>query len=116
MKTRWRAGLLLILAVLPLQAQRGGGFRAPGYFGLPTPASYDGRFNFARLTYARYPGWSYDWPEMEENLAQILNSISSIRPRFDRNNIVRPDDPELFKFPVAYLSEPGYWYPTDEEA
>lgn len=26
------------------------------------------------------------------------------------------DDPELMKFPIAYLSEPGYWYPNDSEA
>jgi hypothetical protein len=26
------------------------------------------------------------------------------------------DDPELMKFPIAYLSEPGYWYPSDSEA
>ena len=26
------------------------------------------------------------------------------------------DDPELLKFPVAYLSEPGYWFPSDSEA
>ena len=26
------------------------------------------------------------------------------------------DDPELMKFPLAYLSEPGYWYPSDSEA
>jgi hypothetical protein len=26
------------------------------------------------------------------------------------------DDPELFKHPVAYLSEPGYWFPSESEA
>jgi hypothetical protein len=26
------------------------------------------------------------------------------------------DDPELMKFPIAYLSEPGYWFPTEAEA
>ena len=25
-------------------------------------------------------------------------------------------DPELLKFPIAYLSEPGYWYPSEREA
>ena len=24
-------------------------------------------------------------------------------------------DPELFKFPVAYLVEPGYWYMSDSD-
>jgi hypothetical protein len=26
------------------------------------------------------------------------------------------DDPALLKYPVAYLSEPGYWIPNDREA
>jgi hypothetical protein len=26
------------------------------------------------------------------------------------------DDPELFKHPIAYLSEPGYWHPSQSEA
>jgi hypothetical protein len=25
------------------------------------------------------------------------------------------DDPELFKYPVAYMAEPGFWRPTDSE-
>jgi hypothetical protein len=25
------------------------------------------------------------------------------------------DDPELLKYPVAYLSEPGYWHPSESE-
>ena len=25
------------------------------------------------------------------------------------------DDPELTRFPVAYMAEPGFWQPTDEE-
>jgi len=29
--------------------------------------------------------------------------------------IVGLDEPELFKYPVAYLSEPGGWFPTPAE-
>jgi hypothetical protein len=28
---------------------------------------------------------------------------------------MRMDDPELLKFPIAYLSEPGYWFPSESE-
>jgi Domain of unknown function (DUF4159) len=45
----------------------------------------------------------------------MLPLISAIRPLPDGNNIFRMDDPELLKFPVAYLSEPGYWLPSESE-
>jgi hypothetical protein len=108
-----RATLLAILLALalPVSAQNWRGFTPP-------TVAYDGRFVLARLTYPSYPGWSYDWPEMEENFNKILSSISSLRPHPNpsHGNIFRMDDPELLKFPVAYLSEPGYWFPTESEA
>ena len=86
--------------------------RAPA----PTAVAYDGTFTLARLWYARYAGWSYDWPEMEQNLYAILKSITAIPINSRGGTIVRMDDPELFKYPVAYLSEPGYWLPSAAEA
>src|SRR4029079_12243540 len=32
------------------------------------------------------------------------------------SHLLRGDDPQLRNCPIAYLSEPGYWYPTDSEA
>src|SRR5574339_1289217 len=111
MRRSWLPLLLSALTVVPLAAQRYGGFRPS----LSRPARYDGRFTLARLTYPFYPGWSYDWPDMEENLGRILPEISALTPHPDRYNIFRMDDPELLKYPVAYLSEPGYWHPTESE-
>ena len=48
---------------------------------------------------------------MEQNLTTMLNELTSIGPHLDGSNVHTLDDPELLKFPVAYLSEPGYWYP-----
>ena len=31
------------------------------------------------------------------------------------SNIHAMDDPELLKYPVAYLSEPGFWHPHESE-
>jgi hypothetical protein len=69
----------------------------------------------ARIRYSGYIGWSFDYPDMERNLTQILRGITSMQPHTDGSNILTLDDPELMKFPVAYISEPGYWYPTESE-
>jgi len=79
------------------------------------PVAYNGQFVIVRLWYPRYPGWSYDYPEMEQNFTLILRDISLLPAHPDGSNIFRMDDPELLKFPVAYLSEPGYWFPSESE-
>ena len=110
MRRRWLTLLLVGLTSLPLLAQRWSSLRSVG---IPEP--YDGRFTLARLWYPMYGGWSFDWPDMEENLGRILPEITTLHPHPNRYNIFRMDDPELLKFPVAYLSEPGYWFPTESE-
>jgi hypothetical protein len=107
-----------LVLILTLEAQRRNGRRF-GFGSLPrtaTPVEYDGRFTIVRLWYPYYGGWSYDYPDMEQNLTLILSELTSLRAHPDGSNIFRMDDPELLQFPVAYLSEPGYWYPTDSEA
>src|SRR5829696_7665854 len=111
-----RLALVCIVALtlaLPAHAQRGRRF---GFGPLPAAVPYDGQFTIVRLFYANYPGWSFDYPEMEQNFTLILKDISLLPARRDGSSILRMDDPELLKFPIAYLSEPGYWYPTDSEA
>jgi hypothetical protein len=109
----WTIACLFAL-VLPVLAQRGGGRR----FFVPAPGGvdYDGQLTIVRLYYANYPGWSYDYPDMEQNFTLILKDISLLPARKEGSKILRMDDPDLLKFPIAYLSEPGYWYPTDSEA
>ena len=108
--------LLVILAVaLPALAQRGRRFGFGYSPSAAAPAEYDGRFVIVRLWYSSYPGWSFDYPDMEQNLTLILKDISALRMH-DGHNIFRMDDPALLHFPIAYLSEPGYWYPSESEA
>jgi hypothetical protein len=105
-----------LLLALPALAQRGRRF---GFGWAPranAPVPYDGRFVIVRLWYPHYSGWSYDYPEMEENLSFILRDMTSLRMHPDGSNIFRMDDPALLDFPIAYLSEPGYWYPSESEA
>lgn len=134
------AAVALMVAGTPasVAAQRGnrGGFQQ--FFGSPdefyTPPDfkgnpkYDGRFIFARIKYRGYehwagregPGWSHDFPDADEHFSLILKEVTNIRPRlpakgFAGGVIVALDDPELFKYPVSYLSEPGGWKPNENE-
>jgi hypothetical protein len=80
-------------------------------------ATYDGRFTFARIRYTVYrrSGWEFDYPTMERNLMLMMREVTALRPHVRESNIHTFDDPELMKYPVAYLSEPGYWVPSDSE-
>lgn len=102
---------LLLAATIPLAAQRGWGRRIATRPNVP----YDGQFTIVRLWYANHPGWSFDYPYMEDNLGLIMKDLTTLRPNEDGSNIFTMDDPELLRFPVAYLSEPGYWYPNEAE-
>lgn len=116
---RWLTGFIVVLiAGLPLvaAAQRQGLFGFGPRYGRYPNVAYDGRFAFVRAEYARYRGWSADYPTMEQNLNTILREVTTLRPHPDGTNIYTFDDPELFRNPLAYLSEPGYWYPSEQEA
>lgn len=77
--------------------------------------TYDGRFAFARIRYSGHPGWSYDYPQMERNFMRVMAEITTLRPHESGSNVHTFDDPELLRYPVAYVSEPGYWHPTEAE-
>lgn len=88
--------------------------------------SYDGRFVFVRLEYGsslsgfgfrrgRELPWAHDYPRADVHFMKILKEITLLEPRMDGSNILPLDDPQLLDFPVAYMSEPGFWRPTDKE-
>jgi hypothetical protein len=86
---------------------------------------YDGRFTFARIKYTTAPGgywyqgmpsWSHGYPVSEDNLLRILNEVTLLRGRIDGFNVLALDDPELFKYPIAYIIEVGWWTLSDREA
>jgi hypothetical protein len=111
--TKWIGGLLLLAAMAvpdsaPAQWQR---------FTIEPNLPYDGRFTFARIRYTihRRSGWEFDYPAMERNLMAMMEELTSLAPHVRGSNIFTFDDPELLKYPVAYLSEPGYWIPSDAE-
>jgi hypothetical protein len=131
------AAAALVLGVVTLGsaaalAQRGGGrggFPGQGRFqgGFTSDpgtvhAKYDGRWAFVRLRYAagfggrQGPPWSHDYPDGERHFMQILNGVTNLDGRMDATQIMTLDDPELTKYPIAYMAEPGYWTVTDQEA
>ena len=102
--------------------------RRPASEELPPNAKYDGRFTFVRIkfapaggglgTFGSFPGdqrWDHDYPRGERHFTKILSELTTLAPRVTESNILTLDDPELFKFPVAYLCEPGSWAPTELE-
>ena len=123
------AMLIVSIAALPARAQRDcgpAGARDPNSV-YPT-VKYDGRFAFARIYYNSGIGgggfrrggggeapWHHDYPNAEQHLSKLVTSLSAMRVRLDGSVIVALTDPQLFKFPIAYMSEPGRWYPNDEE-
>ncbi|NIR46167.1 MAG: DUF4159 domain-containing protein [Gemmatimonadetes bacterium] len=87
---------------------------------------YDGRFTFVRIRFqprSSFDGrwgrrdlkWDHDYPRAERHLARILAEITAIDPNASGSNILTLDDPEIFKYPVAYLAEPGFWTLSEEE-
>jgi hypothetical protein len=85
---------------------------------------YDGRFTFVRIKYTPGPGgywpgsrpsWVHGYPLAEQNLMRIMDDISLFGAHDDVINVLTFDDPELFKYPVAYIIEVGWWTLTDRE-
>ena len=111
---------------------RFGGYRSIGSStNLPiSNIPYDGKFTFLRLRFdeaysspsGRYEfgvdqGWNHDYPRAEYNLSLMLDELTVIPITIDYRggNIFSFTDPELFDYPFVYISEPGYWVPSDEE-
>jgi hypothetical protein len=105
----------------------------------PGQVPYDGRFVFARLRYtqgvspdelgggrffrgrggrSQRPPWSHDYPRAERNFMKILKEITTLN-LYDGpigGAIVDIGSKELFRYPVSYMCEPGFWTQTDDEA
>ena len=95
------------------------------FFGLDDSARnvpYDGRFTFVRVRYESSPegywagpSWAHGYPVAEQNLMSIMKDISLLDSHADNINVVTLDSPELFRYPIAYIIEVGFWTMTDAE-
>ncbi len=119
MRSLWRYTLLGLTVMAPVaQAQ------------LAPNAAYDGRVTLARLKYdaltnpegcqeADSPagqGWGHDYPMSVQGLLKAATELTSMRAAPDSTVALTVDDPELLRHPLAMLTEPGCWQPTDREA
>ncbi len=92
----------------------------------PPNPPYDGRFTYARIRFTQsccvYNGvyrdvkWGHDYPQSDHHFPKILEELTTMRVRSEESVILTLDDPELFKYPFAYLCEVGFWLPSDKEA
>jgi len=127
MRTTLLTAALVLAMVAPAAGQRGFGRRfrqqerEPTVHNLP----YDGTFTFARIAYVTGPGgyyymglpaWAHGYPRAGINLMKIMDAMTLLRAHKDGTDVFTLDDPELFKYPVAYMTEAGYWTMTDQEA
>lgn len=121
---RWAClSVVLLLTATGAFAQDFFGRRSrPAAVDPETRIEYDGKFAFVRLRYGgfgdgfrREPPWAHDYPRAERHFMKILKEITFLDLHLDKSNILSLDDPELFNYPIAYMSEPGYWTMSDEE-
>ncbi len=117
---------LALLAVTAFAQFRRRGFRdMPVRVELPPNTPYDGRFTFVRMKYTTLPGgywyqglpaWMHGYPVADSNLMKIMKEVSDLDAHVEEINVTAWDDPAIFKYPVAYVIEAGWWDMTDAEA
>jgi hypothetical protein len=128
----WLIGFVLVVAIAASAAAQEGWFSRRERSRQPPPevagnTPYDGRFVFVRLRYGsglsafggfrrgREAPWAHDYPRADVHLMKILDEITLLAPRMDGSNVLALDEAELFEYPFAYMSEPGFWQPNDAE-
>jgi Domain of unknown function (DUF4159) len=76
----------------------------------------DSEFVYARIRYhlnsdgyrVREVPWHHDYSFSDEVFPDVLSEITNVRTSRTSYQLVDIDSPELFKYPFAYLCEPGY--------
>ena len=81
---------------------------------------YDSDFTFTRI---RYSGrgwggraWAHDWPAADRNMQLMLDEFTAMRTNTSGSNVFELEDPEIFRNPILYVSEPSFWRITDRGA
>jgi len=86
---------------------------------------YNGRFTFTRIRYGSGgsgrgfgwgwgSAWNHDYPAADRNMQSILQEYTGIEPNTEGSNVVDLEDPRIFRHPILYMSEPGFWSVTEQ--
>lgn len=124
MKRAWIAGSLVVLSVavgtLFAQEMLGllGRYDDARYIGQPTEGT--DQIVFTRLIYnGRIPGyyknWYTDYPKSDRLLIMGLKRLTNLNVAH-QERAVAITDPDLFKYPFLYTSEPGQMVLNDQDA
>lgn len=131
-------GLLItgLITSLVYAQRRGGGHQKKNAEGLPTyyevpkdQPDLSGKFIMVRVRFdvSMIQGtglhlgdggylWSHDWPGAGRHLNKIISELSKADVNLDVNEpIYSFTEPELYKYPIAYVCEMGYMNLSDQE-
>ena len=92
----------------------------------------DSQFTFARVRFTQRrwthiwpelaerpdsagPPWWHDWPFSDEFVTSLLREVTGLRTTPESRVIVNLEDPDIFKYPFLYISEPGFMALSDRE-
>jgi hypothetical protein len=66
------------------------------------------RYHFPPYSRFRELPWHHDYPYGDEMFPDFVQRVSNVHTTRESYQIVDIDSPELFKYPFAYMCEPGY--------
>lgn len=114
-------GLILVTLPLAATAQRGGRFGGISTYGHEN-YPYNGRFTFTRVRFGgsmemgfrgMSNAWNHDYPQADMHLPLILDAVTAINPNLHHSNIFSLEEDEIFRNPILYMWEPGFWSITE---
>lgn len=120
----WKVMLLILIATslaLPQRSRRR--FLRENLILRSNPDVDRRKFTFVRIKFTMknlqfnqvwQPPWAHDIPRAERHLMKILQEFTGIETN-DDGIVLTLDDPELFKYPFAYICEVGFFDPTEAE-
>ena len=86
-------------------------------------SSLEGReFTFARIRFesslpvrGNSGPWGHDHPKAEENLLRFMAAELKMATSPTDRVVLELNDPQISDHPLLFLTEPGYWNPSDDE-
>jgi hypothetical protein len=117
---RARSALILLLLTTPLLGQGRPAARTSATADNPP---YDGQFTFTRIRYGSGLGagygwrnsWNHDYPRADRHLSVLLDEMTTIGVQLRDTRVLTLEDQEIFRNPIIYLSEPGFWQMSDAD-